>query len=71
MIMTPPADAVADMLFLALDLGGTTWKLAFGIARDPEPRIRTMTARHLDRLLEEIAAAKPSGCTARCTLARG
>jgi transposase len=58
MIMTPPADAVANMLFLALDLGGTTWKLAFGIARDPEPRIRTMTARHLDRLLEEIAAAK-------------
>jgi transposase len=57
-VMTRPADPLADMLFLALDLGGTTWKLAFGIARDPEPRIRTMAARHLDRLLEEIAAAK-------------
>ena len=57
-VMTRPADAIADMLFLALDLGGTTWKLAFGVAGDPEPRIRTMTARHLDRLLEEIAAAK-------------
>jgi transposase len=46
------------MLFLALDLGGTTWKLAFGITRELEPRIRTISARNLPQLLDEIAAAK-------------
>lgn len=56
--VTRPAESIAEMLFLALDLGGTTWKLAFGITREPEPRIRTMPARNLACLLEEIAAAK-------------
>ncbi|HYX80819.1 MAG TPA: IS110 family transposase [Gemmatimonadales bacterium] len=56
--VTRHAESIAEMLFLALDLGGTTWKLAFGITREPEPRIRTISARNLPQLLDEIAAAK-------------
>src|SRR6184192_1216612 len=56
--VTRHVEPIAEMLFLALDLGGTTWKLAFGITGEPEPRLRTMPARQLDQLLEEIAAAK-------------
>jgi transposase len=52
------AESISEMLFLALDLGGTSWKLAFGIARAQEPRIRTIPARDLDRLLNEITLAK-------------
>ena len=36
----------------------TAFEEARFIAREPEPRIRTMAACHLDRLLEEIVAAK-------------
>jgi transposase len=56
--MTRHAESIAAMLFLAIDLGGTTWKLAFGITRELEPRVRTLPARNLQRLLEEIVAAK-------------
>jgi transposase len=56
--VTRHAESLATMLFLALDLGGTTWKLAFGVTREAEPRIRTIPARDLPALLNEIAAAK-------------
>jgi transposase len=56
--VTRHAESIAAMLFLALDLGGTTWKLAFGITSEAEPRVRTIPARDLQGLLNEIAAAK-------------
>ena len=48
-----------DTLQLALDLGNTTWKLGFraGGAAQP-PRLRTMPARELATLQQEIALAK-------------
>jgi len=48
-----------ETLHLALDLGNTSWKLGFragGAAQSP--RLRTMPARDLKALTEEIAAAK-------------
>lgn len=48
-----------DTLQLALDLGNTTWKLGFrGGGRAQPPRLRTMPARELTVLKQEIAAAK-------------
>jgi transposase len=45
-------------LHLALDLGNTTWKLAFGPTIAHAPRLRATPARDLARLETEIAAAK-------------
>jgi transposase len=45
-------------LHLALDLGNTTWKLAFATGHAHAPRVRTMPARDLAQLAREIAAAK-------------
>jgi hypothetical protein len=45
-------------LHLALDLGNTTWKLAFATSIAHAPRVRTMPARDLAQLACEIAAAK-------------
>ena len=45
-------------LHLALDLGNTTWKLAFATSHVHAPRLRTMPARDLAQLATEIAAAK-------------
>jgi len=53
-----PTESLAGILFVALDLGGTTWKLACSTTRESEPRIRTIRARDLQGLLEEIAVAK-------------
>ena len=48
-----------DTLQLALDLGNTTWKLGFRAGgRAQPPRLRTMPARDLTVLKEEIATAK-------------
>lgn len=48
-----------DTLQLALDLGNTTWKLGFRSGgRAQPPRLRTMPARELTVLKQEIAAAK-------------
>jgi transposase len=45
-------------LHLALDLGNTTWKLAFATTIRHAPRLRTMPARALPQLADELAAAK-------------
>jgi transposase len=45
-------------LHLALDLGNTTWKLAFRTGHAHAPRLRTIPARDLGQLAAEIAAAK-------------
>jgi transposase len=48
-----------DTLQLALDLGNTTWKLGFRAGGHAQPpRVRTMPARDLQVLQQEIAAAK-------------
>ena len=52
---TPPA---APVLYVALELGWNTWKLAFTIGAGQKPRIRTIRARALEVLLAEIPAAK-------------
>jgi transposase len=45
-------------LHLALDLGNTSWKLAFATTIAHAPRLRTIPARDLTQLAAEIAAAK-------------
>lgn len=47
-----------ETLLLALDLGNTTWKLAFGRAgAEAPPRLRTIPARNLAQLRAELATA--------------
>jgi transposase len=48
----------APVLYFSLELGWNTWKLAFTIGAGQKPRLRTLSARALDRLLAEIQAAK-------------
>ena len=47
-----------NVLYLAFELGDTDWKLAFTIGPGQKPRLRSMAARDLPRLQEEIAKAK-------------
>ncbi len=53
-----PASATARTLHLALDLGNTTWKLAFATTVAHAPRLRTIPARDLRELGVEVAAAR-------------
>lgn len=46
------------VLHLAFDLGWSEWKLAFGTAPGQRPRLRTVAARNLAGLLEEVERAK-------------
>jgi transposase len=46
------------VLYLAFELGSKTWKLAFTVGLGQNPRIRTIPAGDLERLSEEIRAAK-------------
>lgn len=50
--------AVTVMLFMALELGSTTWKLAFAVTRTMSIRVRTIRAGNLAGLWQEIAMAK-------------
>jgi len=43
---------------MAFELGDTDWKIAFTIGLGQKPRLRSMPARDLPRLQEEIAKAK-------------
>ena len=52
---TPTA---APKLYLAFDLGWTSWNLAFTTAMAQKPRLRTIPARDLDGLQREIQRAK-------------
>jgi transposase len=47
-----------NVLYLAFELGETEWKLAFTIGIGQKPRLRSMPARNLPRLREEITKAK-------------
>ena len=46
------------VLYLALELGWDSWKLAFAAGPDPAPRRREMLARDVAGLRQEIAEAK-------------
>jgi transposase len=50
--------APAPVLYLSLDLGWNTWKLAFTIGLGQKPRLRNVKARDLTTFLAEIQAAK-------------
>lgn len=45
-------------LYVALELGWNTWNLGMGIGIGTPPRLRRITARHVEVLLDEIASAK-------------
>jgi transposase len=48
----------APKLYLAFELGWTSWKLAFTTAMAQKPRLRTIPARDLDGLRREIERAR-------------
>jgi transposase len=50
--------STAPVLYLSLELGQNTWKLAFTIGAGQKPRLRSVRARDLHTLLAEIVAAK-------------
>ncbi len=50
--------ATVPVLYLAFDLGNTSWTLAFTVGAGQKPRIRTIPARHVDLLMNEIHTAK-------------
>ncbi len=50
--------SLGETLFMALDLGQGTWKLAFGIGPGGKARYRTMTGGDVGHLLQEIAQAR-------------
>ena len=54
-LQTAPSGAV---LSLACELGWTEWKLGFSPGRAGAPRLRTMRARDLKALWDEVARAK-------------
>ncbi len=45
-------------LFMAFELSAKTWKLGFTTGHGQKPRERTVTARHQEGVLDEIAQAK-------------
>ena len=55
----------SPVLFLALELGGTKWKLAFAVGLGHRPRIVQIPARQVNRLHEEIAGRRPDLDTER------
>jgi transposase len=54
-LQTPPSGAA---LYLAFELGWTEWKLGFSTGLAGAPRLRTMRARDLSTLWDEVARAK-------------
>jgi len=50
--------AVTPVLHLAFELGQARWKLGFTIGLGQRPRVRTMAARDVQQLAQEIARAK-------------
>jgi transposase len=55
---THPTPIVAPVLYLAIELSWTTWKLAFTVGAGQPPRIRMVPARRADLLLDEIDKVK-------------
>src|SRR5215469_6897322 len=56
--VTDPTTATAPVLYLAFELGWTSWKLAFTVGAGQKPRLRSIAARDTDALLLEIRGAK-------------
>jgi transposase len=50
--------ATAPVLYLALELSWTSWKLAFTVGAGQKPRLRSIPARDTDALMLEIRKAK-------------
>ena len=50
--------ACAPVLYLALELAWSSWKLAFTVGSAQKPRIRSIRARDTDGLMKEISSAK-------------
>jgi transposase len=55
---TAPASISPIPLLLAFELGERTWKLGFTTGFGQRPRVRSVPAGSVDRVLEEIARAK-------------
>jgi transposase len=55
---TPQATKSQAGLYLAFKLGWTAWKLGFSTGIAGAPRLRTMRARDLEALWDEVARAK-------------
>jgi hypothetical protein len=51
-------DTTEAVLFMAFELSENTWKLGFSLGHGHKPRARTMAARDLKRLRDEVAQAK-------------
>jgi transposase len=63
-------------LYVAFELGWNEWKLAFGTGPADAPRLRTLRARNLGALQEELAKAKkrlglPEACPVLCCYEAG
>jgi transposase len=56
--VTDSTAAAAPVLYLAFELGWTSWKLAFTVGAGQKPRLRSITARDLNTLVIEIHKAK-------------
>jgi transposase len=55
---TDSTTANAPVLYLALELSWTSWKLAFTVGAGQKPRLRSIPARDTDALIREIHAAR-------------
>jgi transposase len=55
---TDSTTAAAPVLYLAFELGWTSWKLAFTIGAGQKPRIRSIPARDINTLMIEIHNAR-------------
>src|SRR5881409_2624779 len=53
-----PENTIEATLFVAFELSEKTWKLGFTTGHGQKPRERTVTARHQESVLDEIAQAK-------------
>src|ERR1700753_4341992 len=56
--VTDSTTATAPVLYLALELGWNSWKLAFTVGAGQKPRLRSVAARDTGALLLEIRQAK-------------
>ena len=55
---TQSTAAAGPVLYVALELGWNSWKLAFTTGMGQKPRMRTVTGRNTGVLLAEIKKAK-------------
>jgi hypothetical protein len=53
-----PRNTTAATLFVAFELSEKTWKLGSTTGHGQKPREHTVTARHQEHVLDEIAQAK-------------